>query len=84
MYTYEPVDNSLGRIMAFRPDTMFPSMVTLSPRSKKLRRQQLHYEVEQDYFAMSRAEQLVKKYDRDNGLCDSDSSNNDCNSDHDF
>ena len=28
-YTYEPVDNSLGRIMAYRPDTIFPSMVTL-------------------------------------------------------
>ena len=77
MYTYEPVDSSLGRIMAFRPDTVFPSMVTLSPRSKKLRRQQLRYEAEQDYFAISKAEQLVKKYDRENGLCDSDSNNSD-------
>ena len=77
MYTYEPVDSSLGRIMAFRPDTVFLSMVTLSPRSKKLRRQQLRYEAEQDYFAISKAEQLVKKYDRENGLCDSDSNNSD-------
>ena len=83
-YTYEPVDNSLGRIMAYRPDTIFPSMVTLQPKSKQLRRQQLCFEAKEVYFAVALAEQQIKEYERQFGGCDSDGSNSDCNSDNDF
>ena len=81
-YTYEPVDDSLSRIIAYRPDTIFPAMSTLSPRSKKARRQMLQNEDKQNYFCVFKAKQHLKEYGLDSSSSDTDS-NNDCESDHD-
>ena len=81
-YTYEPVDDSLSRIIAYRPDTLFPAMSTLSPKSKRARRQALQAETKANYFCVFKAKQHLKEHGLDSSSSDTDS-NNDCESDHD-
>ena len=81
-YTYEPVDDSLSRIIAYRPDTLFPAMSTLSPKSKRACRQALHAETKANYFCVFKAKQHLKEHGLDSSSSDTDS-NNDCESDHD-
>ena len=79
-YTYEPVDDSLSRIIAYGPDTIFPSMSMLSPESKKKRRQMLRYEDRENYMAVYKAEHL-----KEHSGAESDSDSNEgCDSENKY